>query len=447
MVSSLQVCFESPGILKGVEAMKKIVVSFLTLLLLVSATGCQAGGSASDNGSSGAEDTSQPEPPAEGSFSRDVEVTLVEAYPQLSFRQPLEYLHAGDGSDRIFVVEKPGQILVFPNNPQAETPQVFLDLRGIVDAGASEKGLLGLAFHPDYQNNRYFFVNYTNENGTVIARYRTNPDNPERALADSGEVLLSFPQPYSNHNGGRLTFGKDGFLYIATGDGGSGGDPQNNAQNRSNLLGKILRIDVDNPAPGARYGIPQDNPFAGNTQGFSEEIYAYGLRNPWRFSFDEERDWLWAADVGQDKVEEINLIEKGKNYGWNIMEGSQPYKGQGEVNQDELAFPVWEYEHPLGKSITGGYVYYGNAIPALKGAYIYGDFISGKIWALWLDKDEGGGEGDGGGGGNGDANALKPDNRLLLESGLLISSFGVDRNNEIYVVDYQGKIYKLEGIK
>lgn len=416
--------------------MKKVVVSFLTLLLLFSATGCQAGGPASDNGSSG-KDTSQPEPPAEGSLARDVEVTLADAYSQLSFRQPLEYLHAGDGSDRVFVVEKPGRILTFPNNAQVASAKVFLDLREIVDAGASEKGLLGLAFHPDYRNNGLFYVNYTTQNGTVVARYRTDPDNPEQALANSGETLLSFSQPYSNHNGGRLAFGKDGFLYIATGDGGSGGDPQNNAQNRSNLLGKILRIDVDNPNPGARYGIPQDNPFAGNTQSFREEIYAYGLRNPWKFSFDAERGWLWAADVGQDRIEEINLIEKGKNYGWNLMEGSKPFKNVDGINQDEVTYPVWEYEHPLGNSITGGYVYYGDAIPALKGAYIYGDFVSGKIWALWLDQDD---DGDS----NGKPDSLKPDNRLLLETDLLISSFGVDQNNEIYVVDYQGKIYRLE---
>lgn len=349
----------------------------------------------------------------------------------------MEYLHAGDGSDRVFVVEKPGRILTFPNNAQVASAKVFLDLREIVDAGASEKGLLGLAFHPDYRNNGLFYVNYTTQNGTVVARYRTDPDNPEQALANSGETLLSFSQPYSNHNGGRLAFGKDGFLYIATGDGGSGGDPQNNAQNRSNLLGKILRIDVDNPSPGARYGIPQDNPFAGNTQGFREEIYAYGLRNPWKFSFDAERGWLWAADVGQDRIEEINLIEKGKNYGWNLMEGSKPFKNVDGINQDEFTSPVWEYEHPLGNSITGGYVYYGDAIPALKGAYIYGDFVSGKIWALWLDQDD---DGDS----NGKPDSLKPDNRLLLETDLLISSFGVDQNNEIYVVDYQGKIYRLE---
>jgi glucose/arabinose dehydrogenase len=244
-------------------------------------------------------------------------------------------------------------------------------------------------------------------------------------LADSGQIILSFPQPYANHNGGHMAFGEDGFLYIATGDGGSKGDPQNNAQNLSNLLGKILRIDVDRPGAGKHYGIPADNPFAGNTQGFREEIFAYGLRNPWKFSFDRQGGRLWAADVGQDKVEEINLIEKGKNYGWNLMEASRYYSAREDVTQEGLVLPVWEYEHQLGKSITGGAVYYGDDILALKGAYIYGDFVSGRIWALWLDND------------------LKVDNRQLLDTELRISSFGVDGNNEIYVVDYQGKIYKL----
>ncbi|NLC43487.1 MAG: PQQ-dependent sugar dehydrogenase [Clostridiales bacterium] len=446
-----------------IKSVKKLVFPILILLLIVFVVGCQALEPSQDLEpstipSQEGSDTEQPyseqpdskpasakpsvlfsptvepigtEAPTESEepfgedYSREVKIVLTEAYPLLSFNSPLEFVHAVDDSDRIFVVEKDGRILVFSNNPEADEAKVFLDLTAKVDNRASEKGLLGLAFHPDYTRNGYFFVNYTDREGTVIARYKVEQNDPDMGLADSEEVLLTFSQPYNNHNGGRIEFGKDGHLYIATGDGGSGGDPQNNSQNRSNLLGKILRIDVDNPKQGALYGIPADNPFVGNDQGFREEIYAYGLRNPWKFSFDYHRNWLWAADVGQNKIEEINIIKKGENYGWNIMEGSQIYSSQVGVNQEDLVLPVWEYEHPIGKSITGGFVYYGDEIPGLRGAYVYGDFVTGMIWALWLDED------------------LSADNRLLLETDLMISSFGLDQNNEMYVVDFNGKIYRL----
>ncbi len=361
-----------------------------------------------------------PTPPAQ------VQVALVEEYPNLTFEQPLEYSTAGDGSNRIFIVEKPGRILVFPNDPQVEEAEVFLDVTAIVDSNASEKGLLGLAFHPNYQTNGYFFINYTNRDGTVIARYQVDPGNPNRALPDSASILLSFPQPYDNHNGGRLEFGPDGYLHIATGDGGSAGDPQNNAQNRGNLLGKILRIDVDNPAGNLPYGIPADNPFVSNTEGWREEIYAYGLRNPWKFSFDQQRGWLWAADVGQNRIEEIDIIKSGGNYGWRIMEGSLCYPASASCNQEGLILPIFEYAHPIGNSITGGYAYYGNAVPDLYGAYVYGDFGTGVLFALWPDADQ-----------------TVQDNRLLLDTGLLISSFGLDQDGELYVVDFGGKLYKI----
>ncbi|MDX9873205.1 MAG: PQQ-dependent sugar dehydrogenase [Clostridia bacterium] len=356
---------------------------------------------------------------------RDVQVKLVEAYPNLSFTRPVEFGHAGDGSGRVFVVEKTGKILVFQNDPHIREAGVFLDLTDLVDSGASEKGLLGLAFHPAYSKNGYFYVNYTNRTSTVIARYEADPANFSRALPDSGSVLLTIPQPYANHNGGRLDFGPDGYLYIATGDGGSGGDPRGNAQNRSSLLGKILRIDVDNPGPAGSYGIPVDNPWAGNKEGFREEIYAYGLRNPWKFSFDREQGRLWAADVGQDRIEEINIIEKGGNYGWNIREGSQPFAASAGQAEEGLVPPIWEYRHALGNSITGGYVYAGERIPGLKGAYVYGDFGSGLLWALWLD------------------NGLQADNRTLLDTDLNISTFGLDQDGELYILDYRGKIYIL----
>lgn len=290
---------------------------------------------------------------------RVVNIMMIEAYPNLTFNQPLEYLHAGDNTNRVFIIEKSGKIKVFQNDTLVKTAQVFLDLSNLVDSSASEKGLLGLAFHPDYKNNGLFYVNYTDQSNTVIARYKVSPANPNQGLIGSGEILISFAQPYANHNGGKLLFGPDGFLYIGTGDGGSAGDPHKNGQNLKTLLGKILRIDVDKPGNQKRYSIPMDNPFAGNKKGFMEEIYAYGLRNPWKFCFDVERGWLWAADVGQDKVEEIDIIHKGANYGWNIMEGSLCYPSSVNCNEAGLTLPVWEYQHPIGESITGGYVYYG----------------------------------------------------------------------------------------
>ena len=217
----------------------------------------------------------------------------------------------------------------------------------------------------------------------------------------------------------------DGYLYIATGDGGSGGDPQGNGQNRETLLGKILRMDVDSKDSGLNYAIPPDNPFTGNTEGYREEIYAYGLRNPWRFSFDPLTNRLWAADVGQDTVEEIDLIEKGGNYGWNIMEGSLCFNPPAGCDPKGLELPVYEYEHPLGDSITGGYVYRGEELPMLQGAYIYGDFVSGLIWGLWYEEGKGN------------------RNFTLAETGLNISSFGIDEDNELYLTAFDGKIYRL----
>lgn len=351
---------------------------------------------------------------------------LQEAFPSLQFEQPLLLTNANDGSNTVFVVEKTGKIRYFNNNPNIEAAQIFLDLSSKIDSGASEKGLLGLAFHPEYQDNGYFYVNYTDRNNTVVARYSRLEDSNTGDI-NSEEILLTIEQPYSNHNGGHLEFGPDGYLHIGTGDGGSGGDPQNNSQNKTNLLGKILRIDVDIPSEDMSYGIPDDNPFKGNIEGYREEIFAYGLRNPWKFSFDRARDILIAADVGQDKMEEINIIKNGGNYGWNLVEGTLTFKSNDNIS-DELIPPIWEYEHPIGKSITGGYTYYGEDNPSLYGIYIYGDFISGKIWGLWMDRDNG------------------VQNHEILSSDIMISSFGLDEKGEIYVIDYNGKIYKIKEI-
>jgi glucose/arabinose dehydrogenase len=346
------------------------------------------------------------------------------AFPGLSFSRPVDLQDPGDDSGRLFVVEQAGVIRVFPNSPGASSADVFLDIHALVDDTGNEEGLLGLAFHPDFGNNGFFYVNYTasEPDRTVIARYRTDPRQPGRADPASAVEILSFEQPFSNHNGGQLAFGPDGYLYIAVGDGGSGGDPLGHAQNRATLLGSLLRIDVDSPAGGRPYGIPPDNPYAGNTQGWREEIFAYGLRNPWRFSFDPPTGRLWAADVGQNAYEEIDLIVAGGNYGWNLMEGDHCYL---EANCDSTGLipPVWEYDHSQGQSVTGGHVVHGSS--TLGGAYVYADFVSGRIWALRLD-----GQG-------------RPANELLLDSGLNISSFGLDAAGGLYLCAFDGRIYLL----
>jgi len=351
--------------------------------------------------------------------------TIQDAFPGKFFNRPLDLQNAGDGSGRLFVLEQGGRIYV-TDDPSAEDSKLFLDISDRVDDSGNEMGLLGLAFHPAFKDNGSFFVNYTDGNNTVISRFIVDTDNPNIADPESEEVLLTFSQPYSNHNGGGLAFGPDdGYLYIATGDGGSGGDPHGNAQSLKTLLGKILRIDIDNKSPGLNYAIPPNNPFTGNTEGYREEIYAYGLRNPWRFSFDPLTNQLWAADVGQDRIEEINLIEKGGNYGWNVMEGSLCFEPPEGCDNIGLELPIYEYGHSLGRSITGGYVYRGEKLPILQGSYIYGDFVSGIIWALWYEEGKG------------------KRNYTLAETGLNISSFGIDKDYELYLTAFDGKIYCL----
>lgn len=235
---------------------------------------------------------------------------------------------------------------------------------------------------------------------------------------------MEINQPYDNHKGGQLAFGADGYLYIGVGDGGSEGDPLGNGQNRSTLLGKILRINIDTAEANQNYSIPADNPFVGNTAGYRGEIYAYGLRNPWRFSFDSATGNLWVGDVGGDRLEEIDLVEKGKNYGWNIMEGSLCFNPMSGFNETGLTLPVWNYTHDLGNAVIGGYVYHGSALPSLDGAYIYGDYGSGRIWALRY-------------------NGTVTQNEQIADTGLNIASFGVDQQGELYFTALSGKIYHL----
>lgn len=350
----------------------------------------------------------------------------VSAFPQLTFTRPVDLQHPGDNSNRIFVVEQAGVISVFANDPNVASKQSFLDIRDQVDDQGNEEGLLGLAFHPEYETNGYFYVNYTasSPNRTVISRFKVSAD-ANKADPSSEQVLLTFEQPYSNHNGGQVTFGPDGYLYIAVGDGGSGGDPHDHGQNRSTLLGTILRIDVDNHENGKQYGIPADNPFANNGSGYREEIYAYGLRNPWRFSFDAANGRMWTSDVGQNAYEEIDIVEKGGNYGWNTMEGNHCFEPRSGCDKSGLKMPIYEYGRGEGISVTGGFVYRGPTLKDLDGKYIYADYATRRVWALEH------------------TDLSNPVNTLLLEADFNISSFGIDQNNELYLCGFDGKIYKL----
>lgn len=355
-------------------------------------------------------------------YTYDVEV----AFPSLRFNKPVGIYNAGDGSNRLFVVEQEGAIRVFENSRNTTVSNVFLNITDRVLFGG-EQGLLGLAFHPDFANNGYFYVDYIADNPrrTVIARYSASSDNSNAATSTSEVVILEVEQPYANHNGGQIAFGPDNYFYIALGDGGSGGDPLGNGQNRSTLLGSILRINVDSSSDSKNYSIPSDNPFIGNIEGYEEEIFVYGLRNPWRFSFDPVTGWLWVGDVGQNRIEEVDIVEKGRNYGWNIMEGSLCYSPPSDCDQTGLELPIWEYDHSLGNSITGGFVYRGAELAELRNAYVYGDWGSGRIWAIWFN-------------GSGD-----PVNREIVDTSINIPSFGVDEKNELYICAYAGEIYRL----
>ena len=339
-------------------------------------------------------------------------------------QKPEGLVNAGDGSGRLFILEQAGLVRILQAGAILPTP--FLDLTQKV-ACCGERGLLGLAFHPKYSENGYFYVNYTevvnNQLYTVISSYSVSPNDPNQADPGSEIRLLHIEQPYQNHNGGELQFGPDGYLYIGLGDGGSAGDPHGNGQSLDTLLGKILRIDVDNSDP---YAIPTVNPFASG--GGMWEIWAYGLRNPWRFSFDKLNGDLYIGDVGQDAWEEIDYIPAGNpggaNFGWNYYEGNHSYRNSPPL-QAQFVMPVVEYGHDLGNSITGGYVYRGMDLPAWQGVYLYGDYGSGRVWGL-LHLADGNWQND-----------------LMFDTNANISSFGVDEKGEIYLVDYGGTLLML----
>ncbi len=334
--------------------------------------------------------------------------------------EPVFVTHAGDGSGRLFVLEQPGRIRAVENGELTERP--FLDIADRVNAGG-ERGLLGLAFHPEFPTNGRYVVNYTREpdGATVVSEFRVSPPDPNASDAASERVLLTIPQPYANHNGGMIAFGPDGYLYIGMGDGGAAGDPQNRAQDPDDLLGKMLRIDVDGGEP---YAVPADNPFAeAGGNGGRPEIFALGLRNPWRFSFDRETGELYAGDVGQNAIEEIDIVERGGNYGWNIMEGTACYRPRTGCDPTGLEMPIAEYDQGGGRcSVTGGYVYRGAAVPTLRGTYVYGDYCSGEVFGLRDGRQT-----------------------VLLEAGMAISSFGEDEAGELYVVDHGGGVHRITG--
>lgn len=348
--------------------------------------------------------------------------------PDLSFQDMTNLVQPNDASDLILVTEQRGVIYSFPaSNP--DQVNVFLDITDRVNEGSTEEGLLGLAFDPDYQQNGYFYVYYSAADPmrSVLARFTLSQETTSLGdVADraSEVIIMEIPEPFDNHNGGQLAFGPDGYLYIGVGDGGGVGDPLGNAQNLSTLLGSILRIDVRGLSAAGGYQIPADNPFV-DTGGARGEIWAYGLRNPWRFSFDSETGVLWAGDVGQSSWEEIDIITKGANYGWNIMEGSHCYSPPTGCDESGLTLPIVEYGHSQGCAVIGGYVYRGDQIPSLLGHYIYGDYCSGNIWALAYD------------------GTAVTENKLLVDSGLSITSFGVDLAGNLYILDRQGGIYTL----
>jgi len=343
--------------------------------------------------------------------------------------RPLYVTHAGDDSNRLFLLEQIGKIWIIEKGEKLAQP--FLDISSLITQAArtrqyTEQGLLGLAFHPDYQSNGFFYINYTDLAGsTVVSRYQVSLGNPNLADVGSGQIIFRIAQPYGNHNGGHIAFGPDGYLYITLEDGGAANDPLGAGQNTLMLLGSLLRIDVDKELP---YAIPTDNPFIGNDRGL-DEIWAYGLRNVWRFSFDRRTGDLYLADVGQNQWEEVNFqpadSQGGENYGWNVWEGSHPFASGTAANHSP---PFVEYSHALGCSVTGGYVYRGEAIPDLEAVYLFGDYCSGRVWASWRDS------------------ALQWHTSEFLNTTLQISSFGEDEQGEIYIVDYAGKLYRMDPV-
>lgn len=371
--------------------------------------------------------------PASSTANGNLQLTEV---ANLQSGQPISISHAGDNSNRLFIVERAGVIRILHNNQVLANP--FLDIHETINSGSSERGLLGLAFDPDYTNNGYFYVNAINLDGdSEIRRYQVSRNDPNQADPDSMTILISLEQPMSNHNGGDLRFGPDGMLYIAFGDGGGANDmfgSIGNGQSTETLLGKLLRIDVRNSdtSDGLAYDIPSDNPFVDSSNpNTRKEIWAYGLRNPWRFTFDRETGDMWIADVGQNQIEEVNFqaanSQGGENYGWRCREGNENFNWQDHCESLELVEPIITYKHGDGDcSITGGFRYRGKQYEQLQGVYIYGDYCTGNIWGARLENNTW-------------------QSTLLITTNLRITSFGEDEQGEIYVSDMRNnKVYRLD---
>lgn len=379
---------------------------------------------------------------AQDVVEKQLDVSAERAFEELVFDRPIVVTHAGDGSNRIFVAEQEGIIRVFLKSDDVEEATVFLDIddRCVYKDNQNEEGLLGFAFHPDYKKNGYFYLYYTTasaDHTSVISRFQVSKDNPNVADADSEKEVMRIAQPFWNHNGGTIAFGPDGYLYVGLGDGGSANDPNGNGQNLTTVLGSILRIDVNQTSGDRGYSIPKDNPFVGQTVEVgrrgkkvpvAEEIYAYGLRNVWRMAFDPKTDLLWAGDVGQNLWEEINIIRKGGNYGWNIREAGHWFRPDGaDHERTDLIDPIWEYHHDIGKSITGGSVYRGTRVPELVGKYVYADYVTGLLWALEYDHQ---------------SNRTVA-NYTLHGDKLPVMSFGDDEDGEIYFTTTFGMLYRF----
>lgn len=339
--------------------------------------------------------------------------------------RPIVLTHAGDGSGRTFVATQHG--VIHSLDKGAKASKVFLDIQGKVlyRDDQNEQGLLGLAFHPKFKETGEFFVFYTDKSKrleNVLCRFKVSKDDPSKADPASEEELLRVSHKYWNHDGGTVAFGPDGFLYIVLGDGGSANDPDDHGQKTDVLLGKILRIDINAKGGKTPYAIPKDNPFVGNAK-YRPEIFALGVRNPWRLSFDRKTGQGWFGEVGQNLWEEVNLLEKGANYGWRRRESLHPFGTDGTGPKKEFTDPIWEYHHDVGKSITGGHVYRGKELPALDGYYLYADYVSGKLWGLKYDS----------------AKKRVTENRPITSKNLPIMSFGEDEAGEVYLMTYSAK--------
>ena len=415
-----------------------VAAALAAAALLPGTGGIQAGNGASVASPAGAAASSAPASPASpvspGSpvspaFNPN-NITISLRTIASGFSSPLLVTNAGDGSNRLFVIEQGGRIKIIKNGSVLATP--FLDIHKGISSGG-ERGLLGLAFHPNFKSNHKLYVNFTNSSGdTAINEYRVTA-NANRVSTTTARRILTIDQPYANHNGGNLAFGPDGYLYIGMGDGGSAGDPGNRAQNVNSLLGKILRININGTSGSRQYRIPSSNPYVGRTG--RDEIWARGLRNPWRWSFDRSTGNLWIGDVGQNRYEEIDRSTKGSrgagwgvNYGWHVMEGRHCYVPASGCNKTGKTLPIVEYTHTYGCSVTGGFVYRGSAYPMLRGGYFFGDFCSGRIWTI-------------------SAGARSPATRTFLyrSPNITISSFGESESRELYVVDYGGRVLRVIG--